>query len=87
MISVRLFLKLPNVLELQRGTFSPSASNQVRSGNGAKVIEPRVGKLLDQLFKAKQKQAVLDVLYEELHLRQLAAEFRIQAALEKARDQ
>tara|TARA_A100001037_G_scaffold186490_1_gene166996 strand:- start:1617 stop:1880 length:264 start_codon:yes stop_codon:yes gene_type:complete len=87
MISVRLFLKLPNVLELQRGMFLPSVSNRVRSGNGGKVIEPKIDNLLDQLFRAKQKQAVLDVLYEELHLRQLAAEFRIQAALEKARDQ
>ena len=87
MISVRLFLKLPNVLELQRGMFLPSVSNRVRSGNGEKVIEPKIDNLLDQLFKAKQKQAVLDVLYEELYLRQLAAEFRIQAALEKAIDQ
>ena len=87
MISVRLFLKLPNVLELQRGMFLPSVSNRVRSGNGGKVIEPKIDNLLDQLFRAKQKQAVLDVLYEELHLRQLAAESRIQAALEKARDQ
>tara|TARA_Y100001970_G_scaffold277748_1_gene382426 strand:+ start:598 stop:861 length:264 start_codon:yes stop_codon:yes gene_type:complete len=87
MISVRLFLKLPNVLELQRGMFLPSVSNRVRSGNGGKVIDPKIDNLLDQLFKAKQKQAVLDVLYEELYLRQLAAEFRIQAALEKAIDQ
>ena len=48
--------------------FSPSASNRVRSGNGGKVIEPKIDKLLDQLFKAKQKQAVLDALYEELSL-------------------
>ena len=87
MISVRLFLKLPNVLELQRGMFLPSVSNRVRSENGGKVIEPKIDKLLNQLFKAKQKQAVLDVLYEEMYLRQLAAEFRIQAALEKARGQ
>jgi len=51
------------------------------------VIEPRIDKLLGQLFKAKQKQAVLDALYEEMYLRQLAAEFRIQTALEKARGQ
>ncbi len=67
--------------------FLPSVSNRVRSGNGGKVIDPKIDNLLDQLFKAKQKQAVLDVLYEELYLRQLAAEFRIQAALEKAIDQ
>ena len=54
MTSVRLFLKLPNVPELRRGMFSPSASNRVRSGNGGKVIEPKIDKLLDQLFKAKQ---------------------------------
>ena len=67
--------------------FSPSALNQDRSGNGGKVIEPKIDKLLGQLFKAKQKQAVLDALYEEMYLRQLAAEFRIQTALEKVRGQ
>ncbi len=87
MTNVRLFLKLPNVPELQRGMFSPSALNQDRSGNGGKVIEPKIDKLLGQLFKAKQKQAVLDALYEEMYLRQLAAEFRIQTALAKVRGQ
>ena len=65
--------------------FLPSVWSQVHSGNGVNVIEPGIEKLLDQLFKASQKQVVLDALDEEIHLRQVAAENRVHNAWMKAR--
>ena len=49
------------------------------------MIEPGIEKLLDQLFKASQKQVVLDALDEEIHRRQVAADNRVHNAWVKAR--
>ena len=82
---MRPFSRLPNELRPRLEMFLPSVWSQVHSGDGGNVIEPGIEKLLDQLFKASQKQVVLDALDEEIHRRQVAAENRVHNAWVKAR--
>ena len=82
---MRPFSRLPNELRPHLEMFLPAVWSQVHSGNGGNVIEPGIEKLLHQLFKASQKQVVLDALDEEIHRRLVAAENRVHNAWVKAR--
>ena len=85
MTSTRLLSRSPDALGPPLWMSLLFVWNRVRSGNGVKVVDPKIDQLLNKLFKAEQKQPVLNALHEEISLRQIKAESRICEAWEKAR--